>query len=149
MKTCAEGSGLLFQGGGLRSFLVEDGSSSTDPLLSSGSRFEEVGLLLELLAALGIGGAQGGRLCLESHGGGKGGVTDLGGGGGRRDVGRGAASLCEPKREAWEILISSQHVGIRLDVRFLHVYSASVGHEAGLLPRGDATKHLKKLHVRR
>jgi len=45
--------------------------------LSGSSRLEEVGLRLELLAALGVNGLQGGGLLLEFLGGGGGLITQL------------------------------------------------------------------------
>ena len=46
--------------------------------MSGSSRLEEVGLRLELLAALGVDGLQGGGLLLEFLGGGGGLITQLG-----------------------------------------------------------------------
>ncbi|KAG8051335.1 hypothetical protein GUJ93_ZPchr0009g2001 [Zizania palustris] len=102
MEMRTEGSGLLLQGGGLRTFLVEGGSSGRDPLLSSGGGLEEVGLLLELLAALGVGGAQGRGLRLHGGGGGKNRVTELGRGGGHRDAGGEASGVGHGSRESRE-----------------------------------------------
>ena len=60
MEARTEVCGLLLQGGGLCALRVESSCGDAEAFLSSGSQFEEVGLLLELLAALGVGVAQGG-----------------------------------------------------------------------------------------
>ena len=57
-ETVPEGSGLLFQGVGLRALLLEGVSSGTDAILRGSSRFEEVSLRLKLLAAVSVGGVQ-------------------------------------------------------------------------------------------
>ena len=59
-ETVPEGSGLLFQGVGLRALLLEGVSGGTNAILSGSSGFEEVSLRLKLLAAVGVGGVQGG-----------------------------------------------------------------------------------------
>jgi hypothetical protein len=57
-ETISKDSSLLLQGVGLRALLLEGSSSGTDTLLGSGGRLEEVGVLLQLLAALGVGGSR-------------------------------------------------------------------------------------------
>jgi hypothetical protein len=81
-ETLAESSGLLLQGVGLRALLIESGGGSTNTLLGGGGGLEEGGLLFELLAALGVGGAQGGGFVFQGLGGGEGFVAELGRGGG-------------------------------------------------------------------
>jgi len=54
-ETVPEGSGLLFQGVGLRALLLEGVSGGTNAILSGSSGLEEVGLRLKLLAAFGVG----------------------------------------------------------------------------------------------
>ena len=76
-ETISERSGLLFQGVGLRAFLLEGVSGGTNAILSGSSGLEEVGLHLKLLLALGVGGLQGGGLLLQFLGGGDGFITKL------------------------------------------------------------------------
>ena len=55
-ETIPEGSGLLFQGVGLRVLLLEGVSGGTNAILSGNSGLEEVSLHQKLLAAVGVGG---------------------------------------------------------------------------------------------
>ena len=55
-ETVPEGSGLLFQGVGLRALLLEGVSGGTNAILSGSSGLEEVGLRLKLLPAFSVGG---------------------------------------------------------------------------------------------
>jgi hypothetical protein len=92
-KTITEGSDLLFEGVSLRALLVKSVSGSTNAFLGSGGGLEEVSLLLELLTALGVGGAQGGGLLFQCLGGGEGFVAEFGRGGSSRYVGAGVAGV--------------------------------------------------------
>jgi hypothetical protein len=83
-KTIAEGGSLLLQGVSLRALLVKSSSGGANALLGGGCRLQEVGLLLELLAALGVGGADGEGLGLQQLGGGGSFITKLGRSGGGR-----------------------------------------------------------------
>ena len=88
-ETVLECSSLLFQGVGLRALLLEGISGGTNAILHGSSRLEEVSLRLKLLAAVGVGGVQGGGLLLQLLGGGKSFITKLdrgsrGGGAGAR-----------------------------------------------------------------
>jgi len=85
-KAVPESSSLLFQGVGLRSLLLEGGSGDANALLGGSGGLKEFSLGLELCAALGVGGAQGGGLILQRLGGSEGLVTELG----RGDNGRGS-----------------------------------------------------------
>ena len=67
----AESRGLLLQGVGLRPLGLESGGSEADSLLGGGGGLQELSFLVKLGAALGVGGAQGGRLILEFLGGGQ------------------------------------------------------------------------------
>jgi hypothetical protein len=80
-ETSAEGGGLLLQGVRLRALLGESVGCSADALLGSSGSLEKVGLLLELLAALSIGGLQGLNFLFQRFGGGKSFITKLGGSG--------------------------------------------------------------------
>jgi hypothetical protein len=51
----SESGGLQFQSVGLRALLVKGGSGSANAILGVGGGLEEVGFLLKLLAALGVG----------------------------------------------------------------------------------------------
>ena len=77
-KTIAEGGSLLLQGVSLRALLVKSSGGSANALLGGGGRLQEVGLLLELLAALGVGGADGDGLGLQQLGDGGSFITKLG-----------------------------------------------------------------------
>ena len=81
-ETVPECSGLLFQSVGLRALLLEGVSDGTNAILSGGSGLEEISLCLKLLAAVGVGGVQGGGLLFQLLGGGESFITKLDRGGG-------------------------------------------------------------------
>lgn len=70
-EAAPEGGDLLLQVVGLRALLLEGGSGGVDAFLSGVGRIEEGGLLLELLAARGVGGFQGGGFLFERPSGGE------------------------------------------------------------------------------
>jgi len=86
VKTIAEGGSLLLQGVSLRALLVKSSGGRANALLGGGGRLQEVGLLLELLAALGVGGADGDGLGLQQLGGGGSFITKLGRSSGGRET---------------------------------------------------------------
>jgi len=92
-KAVPESRGLLFEEVRLRALLVEGLDGGADAVLGRGGGLEEVGLRLEFLAALRVGGAEGGSFVFELLGGGGGFIAQLsrGGGHGRssRDGARG------------------------------------------------------------
>jgi len=88
-KTVAEGGSLLLQGVSLHALLVKSSGGSANALLGSGGRLQEVGLLLELLAALGVGGADGDGLGLQQLGGRGSFITKLGRSSDGRETGAG------------------------------------------------------------
>jgi hypothetical protein len=87
----SESRGLQFQGVRRGMLLFESVGGGADALLGSGDGFEECSVLLELLAALSIGGAQGGGFFFQSLGGGEGLIAELGRGGRSRSAGAGGA----------------------------------------------------------
>jgi hypothetical protein len=82
----AEGGSLPLQVIGGRALRIEGGSGHADAFLSGGGGLQKVSLLLELLAALRVGGAQGGSFVLEGLGGGERFIAERGGRGGRPAV---------------------------------------------------------------
>lgn len=76
-EAAPEGGDLLLQVVGLRALLLEGGSGGVDAFLSGVGRIEEGGLLLELLAARGVGGFQGGGFLFERPSGGESFVPEL------------------------------------------------------------------------
>jgi hypothetical protein len=61
----AESGGALLQGIGLCALLIKGVDGGANPILGGGGGFEEVGILLKLVAALGVGGVQGGGFLLQ------------------------------------------------------------------------------------
>jgi hypothetical protein len=88
-----EGGNFLLQGVGLRVLEVKRVGGSANTVLSRSGRLEELGFLQELLAALGIGGLQGGSLVLQGLGGGESFISKLGGGRDGRGTGAGGARV--------------------------------------------------------
>jgi hypothetical protein len=82
-KTFAEGGSLPLQSIGGRTLRIEGGSGHADAFLGGGGGLQKVSLLLELLTALRVGGAQGGGFVFESLGGGERFIAERGRGGGR------------------------------------------------------------------
>jgi hypothetical protein len=82
----AEGGSLPLQVIDGRALRIEGGSGHADAFLSGGGGLQKVNLLLELLAALRVGGAQGGGFVFEGLGGGKRFIVERGGRGGRPAV---------------------------------------------------------------
>jgi hypothetical protein len=82
-KTFAEGGSLLLQSIGGRTLRIEGGSGHADAFLGGGGGLQKVSLLLELLTALRVGGAQGGGFVFESLGDGERFIAERGRGGGR------------------------------------------------------------------
>jgi hypothetical protein len=63
--TTPESGGPLFQGVGLHALLVKGVDGGVEAILGGSARLEEVGVLLELLVALGIGRVQGGSFVFQ------------------------------------------------------------------------------------
>jgi hypothetical protein len=88
-RAAAKGGGPLLQEIGLCALTVKGVGGGADPVLGGGGGLEEVGVLLQLLPALGVGGAQGSSFVFQQLGGGEGLVAELGRGGGSRGAGSG------------------------------------------------------------
>jgi hypothetical protein len=103
-----KGHSLLLQGIRLCALFVKSNSSDADTLLGSGSGLEKGSFFLELLAALGVGGAQRGGLILQALGSREDFITELGRGshGGGAGGGHGRAqeqqkARAQPVRVEW------------------------------------------------
>jgi hypothetical protein len=86
-----ESHGPLLEDVGLRALFLESVGGGADAVLGGGSGLEEFGVLQELLAALGVGGAQGGDLFFKLLGSGEGSIAELSRGSRSRNAGGGVA----------------------------------------------------------
>jgi hypothetical protein len=93
-----ESRGPLLEDVGLRVLFLESVSGGADAVLGGGSGLEKLGVLQELLAALSVGGSQGGGFFFKLLGGGEGIIAELGCGSRSRSAGGDHGAAAEEAR---------------------------------------------------